>query len=68
MLPGYANQAAKDKGFERKKQALGKRAKGIITVPLSTSSDVLELSQWSPDDIDSRTDSLITDALNHWRP
>ncbi len=73
MLAGYANQSARNLGFERKKLALGKSGKvqgkrgKLPTVLLETSQDVLGLDEWTPEAIDARTDALIKDALKHWK-
>jgi hypothetical protein len=72
MLAGYANQAARNRGFERKKLALGgvksggKSAK-TPTVLLEICQDVVGLNEWTPEAIDARTDNLIKDALLHWK-
>jgi hypothetical protein len=73
MLAGYANKAARNLGFERKKLALGKNDKApgkkgkATTVLLKSSQDVLTLKEWTPEAIDSRTDALVKDALKYWK-
>ena len=66
LLSRDVNRRARDASLAVKQNEM-RGAGGAASAPLAHTQDILTATDWTPQRIDTRTDSLLNHALDYWR-